>query len=148
MRNLANEQLKVKSYTGYSGSFTGWLIPYCDAGYAVTLLDLDYDYKSGTYYAIEGGNFNEQLRRLTHHKAGEENMSGREIREKIKAIAGNQGTAFFTAEVVKVDGSTCTVEYAGSKLTGVKMFSIGAEGEFLIKPATGSMVTVADLSGG
>lgn len=75
-------------------------------------------------------------------------MSGREIREKIKAIAGNQGTAFFTAEVVKVDGSTCTVEYAGSKLTGVKMFSIGAEGEFLIKPATGSMVTVADLSGG
>lgn len=53
LRNLAIEQLKVKSYTGYSGSFTGWLVPWCDAGYAVTLLDLDYDYKSGTYYAIE-----------------------------------------------------------------------------------------------
>ncbi|KAF0193377.1 MAG: hypothetical protein FD166_3714, partial [Bacteroidetes bacterium] len=37
LRNLATEQLKVKSYTGYSGSFTGWLIPYCDAGYKIFL---------------------------------------------------------------------------------------------------------------
>lgn len=75
-------------------------------------------------------------------------MSAREIREKIKAIAGSQGMTLFTAEVVKVDGPICTVEYAGAKLTGVKIFSIGAEGKFLIKPVTGSMVTVADLSGG
>lgn len=53
LRNLANEQLKVKSYTGYSGSFTGWLIPWCDAGFAVTLFDLDYEHKNGTYYATE-----------------------------------------------------------------------------------------------
>lgn len=53
LRNLANEQLKVKSYTGYSGSFTGWLIPYCDAGYKVYLTDLDYEYKTGTYYVLE-----------------------------------------------------------------------------------------------
>lgn len=53
LRNLATEQLKIKSYTGYSGSFTGWLVPWCDAGFAVTLLDRDYDFKSGTYYATE-----------------------------------------------------------------------------------------------
>lgn len=53
LRNLANEQLKVKSYTGYSGSLTGWLIPYCDAGYKVYLTDLDYEYKTGAYYVLE-----------------------------------------------------------------------------------------------
>src|SRR5574343_663070 len=53
LRNLANEQLKVKSYTGYSGSFTGWLIPYCDAGYKATISDSDYEYKSGSYYVTE-----------------------------------------------------------------------------------------------
>lgn len=53
LRNLAVEQLKVKSYTGYSGSFTGWLVPYCDAGYAVTISDTDYEYKSGIYYCTE-----------------------------------------------------------------------------------------------
>jgi len=53
LRNLANEQLKVKSYTGYSGSFTGWLIPFCDAGYKVYLKDQDYEYKSGSYYVLE-----------------------------------------------------------------------------------------------
>ena len=53
LQNLANEMLKVKSYTGYSGSFTGWLIPYCDAGYKVTISDDDYEYKSGTYYVLE-----------------------------------------------------------------------------------------------
>jgi len=53
LKNMAEEQLKVKSYTGYSGSFTGWLIPYCDAGYKVTISDDDYEYKSGTYYVLE-----------------------------------------------------------------------------------------------
>jgi len=53
LQKLADEQLKVKSYTGYNGSFTAWLIPYCDAGYKVNLYDDDYQYKSGSYYAIE-----------------------------------------------------------------------------------------------
>lgn len=53
LRNLALEQLKIKSYTGYSGGFTGWLIPFCDAGYKVTITDSDYEYKSGTYYVLE-----------------------------------------------------------------------------------------------
>lgn len=75
-------------------------------------------------------------------------MSVREIRERIKDIAGVQGSPFFTAQVVKVEGSTCTIEYAGTKLTGVKLFSIGDGGKFIIKPLAGSMVTVADLSAG
>jgi hypothetical protein len=51
--SLANEQLKTLSYTGYSGSFDGWLEPYCDAGYSVLLTDTDYEYKSGKYYVLE-----------------------------------------------------------------------------------------------
>lgn len=53
LKALANEQLKVKSYTGYSGTFDAWLEPWCDAGFAVTIHDADYEYKSGTYYATE-----------------------------------------------------------------------------------------------
>ncbi|MBK9292564.1 MAG: hypothetical protein IPM52_13210 [Bacteroidetes bacterium] len=53
LQKLADEQLKVKSYTGYSGSFTAWLLPFCDAGFAVSLYDNDYQHKSGTYYATE-----------------------------------------------------------------------------------------------
>jgi hypothetical protein len=53
LRNLATEQLKVKSYTGYSGSFTGWLIPFCDAAYKIYLDDADYNFKSGAYYVLE-----------------------------------------------------------------------------------------------
>lgn len=53
LKAMAEEQLKAKSYTGYSGSFTGWLVPWCDAGYKVTISDDDYEYKSGTYYVLE-----------------------------------------------------------------------------------------------
>ena len=53
LKIMAEEQLKVKSYTGYSGSFTGWLIPYCDAGYKVTISDDEYEFKDGTYYVLE-----------------------------------------------------------------------------------------------
>lgn len=53
LRTMANEQLKIESYTGYSGDFTAWLEPYCDAGYSVDISDSDYEYKSGSYYVIE-----------------------------------------------------------------------------------------------
>jgi hypothetical protein len=53
LKNLADEQLKTKSYTGYSGSFTGWLLPYVDAGYKITLTDKDYEFKNGDYYVLE-----------------------------------------------------------------------------------------------
>jgi hypothetical protein len=53
LQALADEVAKRKSYTGYSGSFTGWLIPYCDAGYKISLRDDDYEYKDGDYYVLE-----------------------------------------------------------------------------------------------
>jgi len=53
LKKLATEALANKSYTGYEGTFTGWLIPYCDAGYQVKLVDEDYQDKIGNYYVLE-----------------------------------------------------------------------------------------------
>jgi hypothetical protein len=53
LKAVAEEQLKIKSYTGYSGSFTGWMLPYCNAGYKATINDEDYEYKDGDYYVTE-----------------------------------------------------------------------------------------------
>jgi len=53
LQKVADEQLKTKSYSGYSGSFAAWLIPYTDAGYKVTILDEDYTEKNGDYYVLE-----------------------------------------------------------------------------------------------
>jgi len=51
LKKIAREYLLAKGgYTGYEGSFTGWLLPYCDAGYKVHLTDRDYEYKNGSYY--------------------------------------------------------------------------------------------------
>lgn len=50
LRRLGEQALAERCYTGYSGSFNGWLWPYCDAGYKVSLVDPDYEYKNGTYY--------------------------------------------------------------------------------------------------
>ncbi|MEI6061941.1 MAG: hypothetical protein WCR72_14660 [Bacteroidota bacterium] len=52
LTKLAEESAKRKSYTGYSGSFTGWLIPYCDAGFKVSITDADYKIKDGEYYVL------------------------------------------------------------------------------------------------
>lgn len=53
LQALADEVVKRRSYTGYSGSFTGWLIPWCEAGYKVSISDKDYEYKDGDYYVLE-----------------------------------------------------------------------------------------------
>jgi hypothetical protein len=53
LRKLANEALATKVYTGYEGTFTGWLLPYCDAGYKVSITDKDYEAKNGSYYVLE-----------------------------------------------------------------------------------------------
>lgn len=50
---LAKEALATKVYTGYEGTFTGWLLPYCDAGYKVSIMDKDYEVKNGNYYVLE-----------------------------------------------------------------------------------------------
>ena len=76
-------------------------------------------------------------------------MTGaREIREAIQRIVGVPDASAFTAEVVSVTDVDCTVKLADLEITGVKLFSIGAEGKNTIKPAKGSMVTVLDLSNG
>lgn len=49
---LAKEELKDRVFTGYSGSFTGWLIPYCDAGYEVQIRDPEDKSKNGNYYVL------------------------------------------------------------------------------------------------
>lgn len=53
LKKIATEALQSKTYTGYEGTFTGWLVPYCDAGYQVKIVDQDYEYKTGTYYVLE-----------------------------------------------------------------------------------------------
>ncbi|MCX6266855.1 MAG: hypothetical protein NTW16_05785 [Bacteroidetes bacterium] len=53
LQALAGEQLKIKSYTGYSGSLTGWLVPFCDAGFKASIKDKDYEFKNGDYYVLE-----------------------------------------------------------------------------------------------
>ena len=53
LTKIAEQAAKTKSYTGYSGSFTGWLVPFTDAGYKVSLKDEDYKLKEGDYYVLE-----------------------------------------------------------------------------------------------
>ena len=53
LKKLATEALATKVYTGYDGTFTGWLLPYCDAGYKASITDKDYPVKDGTYYVLE-----------------------------------------------------------------------------------------------
>lgn len=53
LQALADEVAKSRSYTGYSGSITGWLVPYCEPGYKVSIADEDYEFKDGNYYSLE-----------------------------------------------------------------------------------------------
>ena len=48
----AKEELALVVYTGFEGSFTGWLVPYCAPAYRVRLHDREYPEKDGTYYVI------------------------------------------------------------------------------------------------
>ena len=50
--NKANEALSYKSYTGYEGSITGWLIPFVEPTWSAEIRDKDYEYKNGFYYVI------------------------------------------------------------------------------------------------
>lgn len=46
------EEMKYLVYDGYEGSITGWLIPYIEPTYSVHLHDKEYEYKTGSYYAV------------------------------------------------------------------------------------------------
>lgn len=75
----------------------------------------------------------------------------RDIKEAIRAIAnGGGGKTFFTAEVVKVTGDTCTVKSDGLEMSDVAICAIGgASGNSLVVvPKVGSTVLIADLSEG
>ena len=79
-------------------------------------------------------------------------MKGKDVRELIRKIAGvdNQGLIFFNAEVMSVDGETCTVTRNGLQFTDVRLAAVvdGNTKNLLIKPKVGSMVLIADLSEG
>lgn len=53
LQKQADSEHANRVYDGYEGTFDGWLVPYCDAGYQVKIVDSDYEYKTGTYYVLE-----------------------------------------------------------------------------------------------
>jgi len=52
MKNRAKSEYNLWVYDGYEGSFTGWLIPYVEPAYKISLHDSEYEYKNGNYYVI------------------------------------------------------------------------------------------------
>lgn len=50
LKKRGEEEMKYLSYDGYEGDLTGWLIPYCEAGYAAEIRDRDYPVRNGRYY--------------------------------------------------------------------------------------------------
>lgn len=75
----------------------------------------------------------------------------REIRSVIKDIAGGGGTVFVMGKVVSVESETCTVKIADRvSVSDVRLNASanGNESNILAKPVVGSMVMMADISGG
>jgi hypothetical protein len=76
----------------------------------------------------------------------------REIRSLIRSIAGaGSGTSlFFPAQVTEADGETCRAKIGDLEISGIRCGSVadGNENNLKIKPAVGSTVLLADLSGG
>ena len=52
LERRADEELKIRSYTGYEGSITGWLVPYVEPAWVAEIRDADYEYKTGKYYVV------------------------------------------------------------------------------------------------
>lgn len=50
MRQRGETELRRRTYDGYEGGITTWLIPVCKAGDSATLRDSDYPHKDGTYF--------------------------------------------------------------------------------------------------
>ena len=50
MQERGELEVKRRTYDGYEGSITGWLIPMCNPADSVTIKDKDYPYKNGTYF--------------------------------------------------------------------------------------------------
>lgn len=75
-----------------------------------------------------------------------------QIREAIRAIAGvaDGKTAFFLAEVSAVDesGETCSVRAFEAEWSDVRLTAVSGGSDLKVFPSVGSLVMVADLSGG
>ena len=50
MKARGEAEVKRRTFDGYEGSITGWMIPMCRPADSVTLKDRDYPYKDGTYF--------------------------------------------------------------------------------------------------
>lgn len=50
MRQRGETELRRRTYDGYEGNITTWLIPECKAGDSATIKDEDYPHKDGTYF--------------------------------------------------------------------------------------------------
>ena len=50
MRARGEQEVKRRTFDGYEGSITGWLLPMCRPGDSVTIRDSDYPHKDGTYF--------------------------------------------------------------------------------------------------
>jgi hypothetical protein len=50
MKARAESEIKRRSYSGYDGSITTWLIPECEPGCKASIHDADYPKKDGIYY--------------------------------------------------------------------------------------------------
>lgn len=50
MKARGELEVKRRTFDGYEGSITGWLIPMCRPADSVTIRDKDYPYKDGTYF--------------------------------------------------------------------------------------------------
>ena len=53
MKKMANEQQYMKNYTGYEGTVTGFLVPWCVPGFVVNITDARYPALNGSYM-VEG----------------------------------------------------------------------------------------------
>ncbi len=50
MKQKAENEHRLRSYDGYEGSITGWLIPFAEPGMTASVKDDDYPQKDGSYY--------------------------------------------------------------------------------------------------
>jgi hypothetical protein len=52
MKARAEQEYNLFAYDGYEGNFTGWLVPYVEPAYKISLTDREYPEKNGVYYVV------------------------------------------------------------------------------------------------
>ena len=52
LKQRGEQEMLTLSYDGFEGSFTGWLVPFCEPAFNVLLRDTQYPHKTGTYYVL------------------------------------------------------------------------------------------------